>query len=44
MTTQPARDDLTTAQRARTMRTVRVLALIAFGFYLAVILNGALHR
>ena len=33
-----------TRQRARALRTVRVLTLIAIGFYFAVILNGVLHR
>ena len=43
MTVKPANPDVN-AQRARALRTVRVLALIAFGFYLAVILNGVLHK
>ena len=43
MTERPANADVN-PQRARALRTVRVLAVIAFGFYLAVILNGVLHR
>ncbi len=44
MTTQPARDDLVAAQRRRALRTVKLMAIVAFGFYVAVILNGVLHR
>jgi hypothetical protein len=43
MTTQPARDDLVAAQRARALRTVRVLAVVAAGIYVFVMLRGVLH-
>ena len=44
MTTQPARDDVVAVQRARALRTVKVMAAIAIGIYLAFILSGVLHR
>jgi hypothetical protein len=43
MTTQPARDDLVALQRARAMRTVKLMAAIAAGIYVYVMLRGALH-
>lgn len=43
MTERPANSDAN-LQRARALRTVKVLAVVAAGIYVAFLLFGVLHR